>query len=151
MKRFFLTLVCLTSLTSCSVKIPYVQETYFTDYRSFMDKGFFITESDAVSFDYDAIGSMSIEQRSGHEFTVKKGDNFYSEYYSQVEQKWGKFKKASLEEAMNYFYEEAKDKGADGTIKFKVETIFEEKQSYGIMVKTPIGYIISGMLIKIRP
>lgn len=151
MKKVLLAILCLASLSSCSVKIPYVQEAYFTDYRIFMEKGFFITESDAVSFDYDAVGSMAIEQRAGHELILKKGDNFDSTYSSGLlEKKWGKYKNVSLEGAMDYFYSEAKKKGADGTIKFKVETIFEGRTSGGMVVNTPVGYTISGMLIKIR-
>lgn len=143
--------LCLLSTSSCSVKTPYFAACYFTDYRSLLERGFFVTESDAPSFDYDAIGSMSIEMIEGHE-VIKKESKGIEPYQSNglLENKWGEYKKVSMSDAMGYFYREATNVNANGAIKFNVERILEERNANGFKMKVPVGFRISGMLIKIR-
>lgn len=145
MKHYLLLLSFVFLLAGCA-KAPYVSNTYFTDYRTFTDKKFFITESDAVSFDYDAIGHIEVEVQSGYEF---KG-NASNKSNGLMEKKWGKFIQADINKVMDEFYQKATDKGANGALKLNITSIVSRMQIGGITQDVIIGYRISGMLIKIR-
>lgn len=154
MKKY-LALICVIALLSgCSTKLPYVNNTYFTDYRSFLKKGFFITESDAVAFDYDAIGHIEVDMCSGNEVVMKKTTAGLASKKPDsngiLTKKWGKYISVSLEDAMNEFYKQAKDQGADGALKLDIKPVIGERMVNGFLLQVPYGYKISGMLIKIR-
>ncbi|WP_448635178.1 hypothetical protein [Pedobacter panaciterrae] len=70
MKKLF-ALLLITSIFAFSCSPIYKKPSNFrsgiTDYSRFNEKGFFITESNSVSFDYQAIGSVYVQQEEGYE------------------------------------------------------------------------------------
>lgn len=153
MKKVILLVCSLFALASCSVKVPYLKQTYFTDYRAFTQNGFFITESDAVSFDYDAVGHMEVLLRSGHEM-VESGkvdkNGAVVPKVGLLEKKSGGYKIATLQDAINEFREKAIQEGADGALSLQIKSIVLEGSNAITDPDVIVGYRISGMLIKIR-
>ena len=71
MSRFIgftaLSLILCLLVVGCSIqKRVYVQESVIIDYSKYNNKGFFITESNSVNFEYKAIGSISAKVESGY-------------------------------------------------------------------------------------
>lgn len=139
-------LMSILLLSGCSTKIPFVNNTYYIDYTTFTKNGFFVTESDAAPFDYDAVGHMEVELRSGNEVLSEKVD----EFTGGMNIKYGKYVKAKLEDAMKEFQKQATAKGANGAIKLDIKPIVENVKVNSFGIQTVNGYRISGMLIKIR-
>ncbi|MBB2149187.1 hypothetical protein [Pedobacter gandavensis] len=56
-------------MSSCSpiIRTPEEFSSGITDYSTFAKKGFFITESNSVNFDYQPIGSVYVKQQAGYE------------------------------------------------------------------------------------
>ncbi len=157
MKKFsFFLCLMMALLTSC---LPTFKNTvYFTDYRSVAKNGFFVTEANTVSFDYEPIGSMTLNQYNGvtaaNEISVNKENGKEKEVtgYDDVymdklpeknyksEKKKGNYKYATAESALEAFAEEAKSKGADGVIGLRIGFVSLKDSRTGIEV--------SGMLIR---
>lgn len=57
MKNLFYILLAVLLFTSCSM-YKSINETVVIDYSRYTSQGFFITESNSVSFDYKPIGSV---------------------------------------------------------------------------------------------
>lgn len=74
--------------------------------------GFFITEANSISRDYDPVGLISVYIDSGHEVEVITEESKDPIYKIDVKEKKGQFINASLEEAIDMLYQEAIDKGA---------------------------------------
>lgn len=143
-------------LMGCA-KIPYVMEYSFVDYRPLIEKGFYVTESTTPAFDYDAIGSMTVRQEAGY----ADGDKITPEMKSKeayaykkstglLEKGKGDFRPADLDEALEYFRQQAVEKGANGAIKLDIQEIVIKQKVGDVIVPVTMGYIVSGMLIKIR-
>lgn len=99
---------------------PYVKSVGYIDYTMY-DNGFFITESNSVSFDYKSLGSISALVLSGYQG---------SEYV-----------RASAQDGVTALVEEAMKKNGNGVIALKITpyTDFQTRQS---------GYFVSGMSIR---
>ena len=145
MKKILLVFWVLVFLSSCATKTPFYNVTYFVDYRTFLEKDFFITESDAVHFKYDALGHMETAMHSR-----EKEDEQGKVKTGLLEKKNDRYVKVTLEDAITDFCEQAKLKGADGVLKLKIEPIIENAQVGVLPVYEHRGYRISGMLIKIK-
>ena len=136
MKKIVLLLLAIPILFSCSVKYPYKEYYSFFDYSEHIKKGFFITESNSVNFDYTPIGTVSFIMRSGYEEIEKRDSSIYGEY-----------KDIDVEKAITSIVNIAKMKNANGIINLKVEfvpAVFEKRKN----VILGNGVIISGMAIK---
>lgn len=129
MKKIFIFVILLT-LTSCGMR--YVICTNSIDYSAYTKDNFFITESNSVSFNYDPVGSISVDIFSGlidnpkkPTYTIKVGAYNSAEIYNP---EWGKtppkiMKYASYEDALFYLSNRAKKMGANGIINLKFRTI----------------------------
>ncbi len=101
--------------------------------------GFFITEANSISRDYDPVGLISVYIDSGHEVEVITEESKDPIYKIDVKEKKGQFINASLEEAIDMLYQEAIDKGANGIINLKYKYI-----------STVAGWDVTGMAIKLK-
>lgn len=118
----------MSSCTTINLPKPYTK-IRMVDYSWLTEQGIFVTESNSVSFDYEAVGSISVESSSGYEprdkdkhvTTIEKGDGIYTTY---LVDSWSKTKfdyyPASLEDMFGELNSELKEKGADGIVNFKI-------------------------------
>lgn len=138
-------LLLAVAMASCMPE--FTNKVYYTDYSNLSNQGFFVTESNSVSFDYKTIGSMVLQQESGQtkvrvqkEKDKKKPtgfDDIYGEDRPQKQPKTkSKYKLATAQGALADFAEEAKQRGANGVIGLKI--------TYG----PGAAVIVSGMIIK---
>ncbi len=141
---FFTSLLLFSCATS---KPPYSRFSNTVDFSDFTRKGFFITESNSVSFDYDPLGSVTAVVQGGYEVlnqeTIKSSDEVYG---TNAKVRYGSFIPASVEDALDELYNSALELGANGIINFKL-TYYPSKYE-GIVLITPSSYVISGMAIK---
>lgn len=145
MKKIIYLLFVLT-LTSCSTyKIPYDVQSYYTDYSVYAKKGFFITESNSVSFEYTPVGSLIVEVSSGYDNNVSASSSqkSYSTAKSKSSKKW---RYANVNEALNILYEDALYMRANGIINLQIK-IVPAVYNKDVMVSSD-RIIISGMAIK---
>ena len=157
MKKALFSLITLVLLlSSCiSPKTVYNENSHFIDYGYFAEKGFFITESNSVSFDYVPVGNVStiaqagrlpISNRKANKTTKIIGDDLYSSK-AKKEVKYGEWKTASIDDALDLIYQQAIKQGANGLINIKIEYLPTQTVIEGKLYHGP-GYRISGMAIK---
>lgn len=144
LKLLTLSVLCISSV-SCTPKFS--SKVYYTDYQRYSDAGFFITESNTVSFDYIPVGSVVVRQTAGvmsdteiisQNVPEKRG---YDELYGELEKKRhsNSWKLPSDYTALDAVYKVAKEQNADGIINLKIT----------MPVVNNAGIIeLSGMLIK---
>lgn len=153
MKKFLFITSIVFLLSSCAVKYPYRQYSAVVDFTEYTNQGFFITESNSVSFDYDPIGSVSSVVKSGYEVLGQemsakgnmKDDVYYHENTGKL--KFGKYISANIEDALSELVNASKELGANGIINLEVNYISATYDKYGD-VASPSSYIVSGMAIK---
>ena len=146
MKKFLLFAFVALIFTSC-MKIPYTSTVTVIDYSYFSKKGFFITESPSVSFDYEPVGSIIVRVENGHEVVKEKTKVTKTLLGGETitrTSKLGEYKVATVDNALDVIYEESIKAGANGLINVKI-TPLSVYQS-GITFIT--GYNVSGMAIK---
>ncbi len=133
MKKIHLLLSSLLLLTaSCgSVKPQYIESVGILDYDVYSSHGFFITESNSVSFPYTPVGSVVASVYSG------EGDEWH---YSNGVMRNSKGI-ADPVKGLQLAVEAAKNKGANAIINLKIapSTINYTGQS---------GFVVTGMAIK---
>lgn len=114
------------------VKLPKpFTDVSMIDYSSLTKKGIYVTESNSVSFDYEAVGSIFVEAMGGWssknelvERAAYKGDDTY--YSSSSSSKKGKLKKKDvyfppkLEDAFTILTKKLQEQNADGIINLKI-------------------------------
>ena len=153
MKHYAIAFLMLIIFSSCAttMKWPYSQESSIIDYSEYEKKGFFITESNSVSFQYSAIGSISAKVESGYEvlnatsFQVSGDDIYTRQPETRTNIKYGKYIKATPEKALAELYSKATQNGANGIIGLEIKPITNYSQQYGNVVT---GYFVTGMAIK---
>lgn len=144
LKLLTLSALCISSV-SCTPKFS--SKVYYTDYQRYSDAGFFITESNTVSFDYIPVGSVVVRQTAGvmsdteiisQNVPEKRG---YDELYGELEKKRhsNSWKLPSDYTALDAVYKVAKEQNADGIINLKIT--MPEVNNADIIE-------LSGMLIK---
>lgn len=144
LKLLTLSVLCISSV-SCTPKFS--SKVYYTDYQRYSDAGFFITESNTVSFDYIPVGSVVVRQTAGvmsdteiisQNVPEKRG---YDELYGELEKKRhsNSWKLPSDYTALDAVYKVAKEQNADGIINLKIT--MPEVNNASIIE-------LSGMLIK---
>ena len=147
-----LSIVVFITIVGCTVtKRAYIQESEMIDYSKYAEKGFFITESNSVSFEYAAIGSISAKVESGYEIigaNKKKAveDDIYPKQSNiNVKIKYGDYISATPEAAIEELYNKAIENGANGVINLRIDPITTYIQQYGNIIT---GYFCTGMAIK---
>lgn len=133
MKKGFLLasiVVLMSSCTTLNLPKPYTK-IRMVDYSWLTEQGIFVTESNSVSFDYLAVGSISVESSSGYEPTsknknvtaIENGDGIYTTYLTDTWSKRAKFEyyPVSLEDMFGELNRELKEKGANGIVNFKID------------------------------
>lgn len=145
MKKIISFCVVLLFVTSCTTyKIPYRRYSVAIDFSAYAQKGFFITESNSVSFPYEPVGSISAVVSSGYEIlnseNLKSNDDVYGSY-NKI--KYGKMIYASVNDAIDELYNSARSLGADGIINFSFEYVPVSYYKY-----VPDSYVVSGMAIR---
>ena len=148
MKKIISFCVVLLLVTSCTTyKIPYRRYSAAIDFSAYAQKGFFITESNSVSFPYEPVGSISAVVSSGYEIlnseNLKSTDDVYGSYKKI---KYGKMIDASVNDALDELYNSAIRLGADGIINFRSEYV-PSLYNKAVLI-TPDSYIVSGMAIR---
>lgn len=143
----FLSLIAVITLSSCTIKYPAVALTHSIDYSKHMSNGFFLTESNSVSFDYSPVGSVNVVLQDGWEVTQgKKNEGYYTqEEYSKL--KLGKYVYATYDDTLDLLVKKAKSMGADGIIGLRLHYISPSIDKNGYRVG-PGKITASGMAVK---
>lgn len=135
---------CFTSCVSPSA--PYSAVYYFDYTPTVQATGVHFTESYAVSFDYEALGSVMVEDINGAikktDSTREKEDLFAPGIYKPNDGYQRVTK--SGESALTLLAEEAKRRGGDYVLNLKIEP----RYSGDIDNRTIIGWEASGMVVK---
>lgn len=140
---FLLTVCLLAALSSC--RAPMTHATYYIDYQQAGQGKVFITEANSVSFEYEPLGSILVEETSGMvKLTVpttekeRDRDDLYGT--SSTTKTVNSYSKATAQTALNYAAQEAILLGGDGIINLRLTSVNDGKG--GAVVS------VSGMIIK---
>ncbi len=148
------------AIASCSSpKIPFKQYAYIVDYvAAGLDGKVFLTEANSVSFDYDPIGSLIVTEDPGYEIVSTEiktkarqefGDTYYSPnkvvYENITKNKYGDYKYATAQSALEYASRKALEMGGDGIICLSIMPEAEYDKS-GKIIKRYVN--VKGMVIK---
>ncbi len=150
MKKFLFTAICAFLLTSCAVKYPYKRYSSTIDFSDATRAGFFLTESNSVSFPYEPIGSVSAVVESGFEVIGQNKEQTKDDIYSYSELaklKFGKYKFAEPEDAISELISAAQKLGANGIINLNLRYTGAIYDKNGNII-SPSSYVVSGMAIK---
>ena len=153
MRKFLFISAVALLLSACATmpKRAYTSYSASFDFTEFTKDGFFITESNSVSFDYAPIGSISGVVTSGYEVLGRdKGQKMKDDVYSQEKNekiRYGEYKYADFRNVLLEIVESAKKLGANGIINLDVKYNPGTNDIYGKEV-IPSSYIASGMAIK---
>lgn len=108
MKKSLIAIFALIALVGCSTPKFYTSGN-FVDYSKYMEKGFFVSESNSVNFTYTPVGSVSGSCYSGNTSgSTKDKNSLLGKMYN--------YKFATIEDAMDAMYQIAIEKGANGVI-----------------------------------
>lgn len=150
-------------LSSCGIIAPktiFVSSVTWVDYKPYSDQGFFITESNSVSFDYIPVSSLSSIYRSGYasvdmiDNTDRKERGYRDDVYSKTIQtrntkvEVGDFIEATPQDALDELYRKAVELGANGIINLRIGAFTEIGTDNRGDYITLIGYTATGMAIK---
>lgn len=151
MRKTFLIFTIILLVTSCSNKYPRMIYNSSIDYSSYTKNGFFITESNSVSFDYEAIGSVTTQITDGWEVVKgKKPEGKSYDYYELKKIKYGEYLPLQYEDAIDQIVSQAKRMGANGLINLTFTYTGSISGKYGGLI-SPEKITVSGMAIKRKP
>ena len=125
MKKVLLSILFVGLLTSCVT--PKLPEPYGTstilDYSPLTSKGFYVTESNSVSFDYQAIASVSATEVAGWVKKDKKQVISDGTLRKNVKPSSGKYIRVSpdINAAMDRMVEILRTVGANGIINLNIQ------------------------------
>ena len=148
-KMFFVVIISLLAVSCVTTDKMYSLSTSEISYSLYTQQGFFFSESNSVSFEYEPIGSVYSMSRAGYvpqgKSTVKKTtktnlDDIYENNRSENGLSFtsGKYKSANIPDALDAMYQNAKRLGADGVINLKYEFSYVPSERV----------VVSGMAIK---
>lgn len=145
--------LCLVALiTSCSTyKVMYQASSVCIDYSTYSEKGFFITESNSVSFDYIPLGSLFVEISSGYEKRLEKNKKYLDidgHEKSKSEISVGNWINATSKIALDSLYNKSLSLKANGIINLQAK--FLPATYYNNIMVTGDKIIVTGMAIKIK-
>lgn len=149
--RKIIVLLLLPLCVSCmSVKFKSFEAVEFWDYSTLTEKGFFVTESNSVSFEYTAVGSVYIEIRAGEDKSqtkyVNKEARLDSDIYRPSKEKVIVYTSATITDALNKLSNQLTNVGANGIINLKITQVSSMQVSNDTYYGP--GYIITGMAIR---
>lgn len=148
MKKFILFVFVAVSLiifASCMPKRAFTKVSSAVDYTKYSENGFFMTEANSVSFRYEPLGSITAIARSGYEVIGSDdSSNFQDDTYGKPAKKvkYGEYRSAYPEDALEELYNKALEMGANGVINLKF-TYLSQTNSL-----IPEGWMVTGMAIK---
>lgn len=150
MKKFLFIALSAFLLSSCAVKYSYKRYSNAIDFTDVTSAGFFLTESNSVSFPYDPIGSVSAVVESGYEVLGQQKNLSRDEIYGNSDKiKYGKYKFAEPEDAISELIAAAQKLGANGIINLSLRYSSAIYDKNGNII-SPSSYVVSGMAIKKR-
>lgn len=152
MRKMLFVAVIAVLLSSCADKILYSITAVSVDYSSYAERGFFITESNSVNFDYQPIGSIYVQTSSGYDSTgikqPKQKISIYDEQYNtKIKIKTGPWRSVGFVTAIEVLYKKSIELGADGLINLN-RTYVPAQYSKNGGIMYPDKVIITGMAIK---
>lgn len=165
MKKMLFVAVLAVLLSSCADKILYSVTAVSVDYSSYAERGFFMTESNSVNFDYQPIGSIYVQTSSGYDSTGIKqpkqknymySSNQYSsstriiyndELRTEAKIKTGPWRSVGFVTAIEVLYKKSIELGADGLINLNRTYVPAQYSKNGGIIY-PDKVIITGMAIK---
>ena len=137
-------MIGLACMSSCTPKFS--QVSYFVDYRQAAGGKVFLTESNSVSFEYNPVGSILIEETAGtfkeyKEMSEKEKSRNLDPIYGDYQPDMSKgYRFPTAASALDYAANKALEMGGDGIINLKmVSTRSKDKR---------MQLVISGMVIK---
>lgn len=147
MKKILVFLAAALFLSSCVTHKPaYTRFTEGVDFSEYTRRGFFITESNSVSFNYDPVGSLTSVVRGGYETLGTDTHTSDEVYGTYTNVRYGGFISASVDDALDELYNSARELGADGIINFRLTYHPPEYEKNVLVVHS--SYVVSGMAIK---
>lgn len=149
MKKILFLVLASALFTSCAIKHPYLRYSSAIDFSKITRTGFFITESNSVSFPYDPVGSISAAVESGYEILGERNLSRDDIYGSSKKFKYGAYKNAEVEDAISELIESARKMGADAIINLQIVYNAPISNKYGVIL-SPSSYVVSGMAVKRR-
>lgn len=146
-KILFISLITLLLSSCATLKPPYSRFSNTVDFSEYTRKGFFITESNSVSFNYDPLGSLTSVVQGGYEVLGREAISSNDEVYGvNAKVTYGEFIPASIDDALDELYNSARELGANGIINFKL-TYYPSEYEKNVLVRHS-SYVVSGMAIK---
>nr|DAO98116.1 MAG TPA: Putative heavy-metal-binding protein [Caudoviricetes sp.] len=148
MKKVLSILAGMFLFASCATYQPTPKSfVSMIDYSAFTQQGIYVTESNSVNFDYEAIGSICAEELGGW---ISKKSSEYSdpkeEYYLGSSFSKKIYVKPDIQEAFKKLMDKLSQSGANGLINMRIE-FTKELDIVGKQV-TVDKIIVSGMAIK---
>lgn len=145
MKKIILLTLFVIILSSC--RTPFYLGSSALDYSKYSNQGFFISESNSVSFDYKPIASVVAEFQTGYEPLIRNGKAvvWENEWGMKVPKTTKKLIPATREGVTEELYKKAVQIGANGIINFEISTIRVYTKETGYITT---GYVATGMAIK---
>lgn len=144
MRNVILFCICLFVLASCKTLAPPmpVKQSVHIDYSYLTNQGIFVTESNSVSFDYEACGSLYVECVGG--WVTKKQAVDMQDIYIQKSGKYV-YVPATIEDAFNLVLDELKALNGNGVINLRITPVSEYSALYNVNMNK---IYITGMVIK---
>lgn len=148
MKKVLLILcVAVFVLASCAVRTPYSVRSRVIDFTEITRTGFFITESNSVSFDYEQIGRVTTVAQSGWEVTGRRrGADDIEPGATDTWARFGDYIYASPDVAIYELVQRARAIGANGIIDLSIEFFPEIIQ--GGAIRRHSSFVVSGRAIR---
>lgn len=130
MKKIIISAVSVLLLSSCAITGPYYREySNSIDYSKYSKKGFFITESNSVSFDYIPVATVYCVIHDGYVRIVDgKEYQIQGETYKSKDIEW---KIGYADTTLEKLYQESHKLGADGIINLQ----FSNNRASGMAIK----------------
>lgn len=151
MKKISSAFALLVFMSSCSLlRQPAVLTSGTLDYSEYQKQGFFLSESNSVSFPYEPIASVSALQLSGYKIKQSgtkefRDDTFQTSYSKDYVSTSNEFEAASKSKVLEELVRSSKVKGANGLINLKIEPVITVTKEGYTKVS---GYSGTGMAIK---
>ena len=147
MKKALFLLVSMFIFASCATYQP-APKSFISmiDYSTFTKQGIYVTESNSVNFDYEAIGSICVEELGGW---VSKKKSEYSDpkeqYYIGSGMRNKVYIQPDIQEAFKKLMDKLSQSGANGLINMRIEFTTELDLTSKLTIDK---IIVSGMAIK---
>ena len=144
MKHLSILSIVLGALLLTSCASTFTHATYYIDYKDAGQGKLFITESNSVSFDYEPLGSILVEEIPGAvKVSVPISDKErrnHDDLYTSSSKTVTSYSQATAQTALNYAAQKCIEIGGDGLINVKLNSYMDDHKRRVVQV--------SGMVIK---